>query len=181
MKEDKDKTIVPEGKHESAPKKSIKRRTLIKALVGLPVIGVFAYELAVKRGYDLEKKTRVLKNLGLQDIKVPEILKSTGDLIRIGIIGFGARAVSHANGLGYIHPYDVEKRKTAGTLENWLTQEDLNVAVTGICDVFDLHAENGLATANNKLRAGGAKTADIPVKRYRTYQKCLMIRILMLL
>jgi predicted dehydrogenase len=173
MKEDKDKAIEAEGQIEPAPKNSVTRRTLLKALIGIPVIGFFAYEFAVKRGYDLEKKTRVLKDLGLQDIKIPEIKKSSGDLIRIGIIGFGARAVAHANGLGYIHPNDVEKRKTDGTLENWLAQEDLNVAITGICDVYDKHAENGLATANNKLRAGGAKTADIPVKRYRTYQEML--------
>ena len=61
MTEDKDKTIEPEGKNESAPKNFIKRRTLIKALAGIPVIGIFAYEFAVKRGYDLEKKTRMLK------------------------------------------------------------------------------------------------------------------------
>jgi predicted dehydrogenase len=75
--------------------------------------------------------------------------------------------------LGYIHPDDVEKRKKDKTFEDWFAQEDLNVAVTGICDVFDLHAENGLASARNPLRAGGAKIPDIPVIRYRTYQEML--------
>jgi predicted dehydrogenase len=176
MAQDKEKTLIPEDKSESTPKNGIKRRTLIKALAGLPVIGLFAYELAVKRGYDLEKKTRVLKELGLQNLDAPVILPSSGakgDLIRVGLIGYGARAVSHANGLGYMHPDDVEKLKKSNTLDTFLNQEDLNVAVTGICDVFDLHAETGLATINNKLRAGGAKTADIPVKRYRTYQEML--------
>ena len=46
------------------------------------------------------------------------------------------------------------------------------MAITGICDVFDLHAENGLSTARNQFRASG-KTPDIPVKRYRTYQEML--------
>ncbi len=80
-----------------------------------------------------------------------------GDLLRIGLIGFGNRAVTHANGLGYMHPEDAEKRKLNGTLEDWLMQEDLNVAITGICDVFDLHAERGLETVRNAVRAGGAK------------------------
>lgn len=163
-----------EKKGEETPKTDSKRRTLIKALAGIPVIGLFAYELAAKRAYDQEKKNRVMRDLGLQNMNAPVILKSSkGDLLRIGIIGFGARAVSHANGLGYMHPADVEKSKKAGTFEDWLAQEDLNVAVTGICDVFDLHADNGFATINNKQRAGGAATADIPVKRYRTYREML--------
>ena len=176
MSQDKEKNKKPGDTNESGSKPSIKRRTLIKALAGVPVLGLFAYQLIEKRGYDLEKKNRVLRDLGLQSIDAPVILpasKKKGDLLRIGIVGFGARAVVHANGLGYIHPSDVEKREKDGTLKDWLLQEDLNVAITGICDVFDLHAENGLATANNKLRAGGAKTPDIPVKRYRTFQEMI--------
>ncbi len=176
MAQDKEKTIKPEEKNEPAPKTANKRRTLIKALAGIPVLGLFAYKLAAKTRYDLEKKNRVLKELDLQNIEAPVILPSSGakgKLLRIGIIGFGVRAVAHANGLGYIHPNDVEKRKKNDTLEDWLAQEDLNVAITGICDVFDLHAENGLATARNPVRAGGAKTPDIPVERYRTYQEML--------
>lgn len=176
MEQDKEKSTKPEEKNESKPQNSIKRRTLIKALAGIPVLGLFSYELFAKKKYDFDKKNRVLRDLGLQNLEAPYILKSTGqkgDLLRIGVVGFGARAVTHANGLGYMHPDDVEKRKKAGTLEDWLAQEDLNVAVTGICDVFDLHAENGLTTFRNPLRAGGAKTPDIPLKRYRTYQEML--------
>ena len=63
--------------------------------------------------------------------------------------------------------------KKNDTLKDWLAQEDLNVAITGICDVFDLHAENGLATARNEFRAGGAAPSKLPVKRYMTYQEML--------
>jgi len=157
--------------------RSFKRRTLLKALVGIPVLGYFTAETLRKFDYDRAKKSRVIKELGLDDFKAPEVLTGSsgkkGDLLRIGIIGFGARAVAHSNGLGYIHPNDVQKREDNGTLEDWLAQEDLNVAITGICDVFDLHAENGVATANNPLRSGGAKSPDIPVKRYLTYQEML--------
>ena len=137
-------------------KNTLKRRTLLKALAGIPVLGYFAFETLRKLSFDRDKKSRVVKELGLDDIKAPKILTGSsgkkGDLVRIGIIGFGARAVAHSNGLGYIHPNDVETRENNGTLEDWLAQEDLNVAITGICDVFDLHAENGFATANNPLR-----------------------------
>ena len=105
-----------ENKNEMAQQSTIKRRTLLKALVGIPVLGVFAFELFKKYTYDQEKKNRVIKELGLENIKAPEIIKSSSaksDLLRIGLIGFGSRAVSHANGLGYMHPQDVEAgRKT---------------------------------------------------------------------
>jgi predicted dehydrogenase len=176
MANENEKAQKPEQKNESVDKTAIKRRTLLKALAGVPVFGVFGFELLKKKAYDQEKKEAVIKELGLESLRAPAILPKSGpkgDLIRIGHIGFGNRAVSHANGLGYMHPADVEKRKANKSLEDWLAQEDLNVAVTGICDVFDLHAENGLATAHNNVRAGGAKPSGLPVKRYRTYQEML--------
>lgn len=161
---------------ETTGKTSMKRRTLLKALAGVPVLGAFAFELTAKRKYDLDKKNRILKDLGLDQLGTPVLKPSSGlkgDLLRVGLIGFGSRAASHANGLGYMHPEDVDKKTLDGSLQDWLLQEDLNVALAGICDVFDLHAERGLATASNTLRAGGAKNSGIPVKRYRTYQEML--------
>jgi predicted dehydrogenase len=163
------------GKQEDSKKPSIKRRTVLKALAGIPVLGVFGLKLYEKQSYDKEKKSRILRDLGLDKIELPALqpVSTKGDVLRIGIIGFGNRATAHANGLGYMHPDDVEKSKTNNTLEDWLLQDDLNVAITGICDVFDLHAEHGLETARNTLRAGGGKVYDLPVKRYRTYQEML--------
>jgi predicted dehydrogenase len=165
-----------ENKNEMSQQSTIKRRTLLKALVGIPVLGVFAFELFKKWTFDQEKKNRVMKELGLENIKAPAIFNSSSpksDLLRIGLIGFGSRAVSHANGLGYMHPNDVEAGKKNNTLKDWLAQEDLNVAITGICDVYDAHAENGLATARNEFRAGGAAPSKLPVKRYMSYQEML--------
>jgi predicted dehydrogenase len=177
MSQDKEQTIEPEESKNKTDKPLVSRRTILKALAGIPVLGVFAFELMEKRSYDLEKKNRVLEELGLDNIKSPVILKDSsgakGNLLRIGMIGFGNRAVAHANGLGYLHPADIEKRKANDTLEDWLAQEDLNIAITGICDVFDLNAERGLATARSSIRAGGAGTSGLPVKRYRTYQEML--------
>ena len=146
---------------------AIKRRTLLKALVGIPVLGVFAIELFRKYTFDQEKKNRVLKELGLENLKAPVTMKSSSsktDLLRIGLIGYGSRAVSHANGLGYMLPETYKTMQKDDTLKDWIAQEDLNVAITGICDVFDLHAETGLATARSEYRAGGAAPSKLPVK-----------------
>ena len=155
----------------------MKRRTLLKALAGIPVLGIFAFELLKKYNYDQEKKNRIIKELGLDSIKVPEITKisagSKGDLIRVGIIGFGSRATALANALGFMHPDHVANRINNDSMEDWLAQEDLNVAITGICDVYDKHAEFGLATARSTVRSGGAATTTLPVKRYRTYLEML--------
>jgi predicted dehydrogenase len=165
-----------ENKNEMPQGSGIKRRTLLKALAGVPVLGVFAFELFRKWTFDQEKRNKVVKELGLDDIKPPVIMKSStakSDLLRVGIIGFGSRAVAHANGLGYMLPQDAEERKKNDNLKDWLAQDDLNVAITGICDVFDLHAENGLATAKSEYRAGGAQPNQLPVKRYKTYMEML--------
>ena len=177
MEKEKEQQTNSEKKNDLAQNPTIKRRTLLKALVGIPVLGVFAFELLKKWTYEQDKKNRIIQELGLDNIQAPAIIKSSSgtksDLLRIGIIGFGSRAVSHANGLGYMHSDDVEARGENDTLKDWLAQEDLNVAITGICDVFDLHAENGLATARSNIRPGGGTPSDIPVKRYHSYQEML--------
>lgn len=168
---------MPEGKGTDTSKNNIKRRTILKALAGIPVLGVFAFESIKKGSYDMQKKNRLIKELGIGNIQSPHIIKSKnsikGDLLRIGIVGFGARATAHANGLGYLHPSDARLRKENNTLNDWLAQEDLNVALTGICDVFDLHAQHGIETAEDGIRPEGVKASGLPVKRYRTFREMI--------
>ena len=89
------------------------------------------------------------------------------------LIGFGTRGQQLANGLGFMHPEDTARKEKDETLAEWLGQEYLNVALTGICDVFDLHAEAGTATAQNERRPGGSADTKYPVKRYRCYKDML--------
>lgn len=151
------------------------RRTVLKALAGVPVLGLFAYGLAEKNSYVLRNEKRLIKDLGLEGIQSSGRPNNAvkGKLLRIGIIGFGNRAKSLANGLGHIHPDDVQSMRKSGKLNSWLEQEDLNVAITAICDVFDLNADIGLATARNEVLSGGAAPSGLPVKRYLTYQELL--------
>jgi predicted dehydrogenase len=177
MANEKDPIQKPEEKKESDPNTSLQRRTLLKSLLGIPVLGVLAFEVIKKWNFEGQRKNRVIEELGLENLKAPVTVKSVSvkpaNLLRIGMIGFGNRAQQLSNGLGFMHPADTEKRKKANSLAGWLEQEDLNVAMVGICDVFDLHAEDGLATAQNEIRPGGGKGANLPVKRYRRYQDML--------
>lgn len=151
------------------------RRTVLKALAGIPVLGFFAYELLAKKSYDLNKNSALIKELGLDNIfPHPATGQNTkSDLLRIGIIGFGNRANQLASGLGFLHPADMDDKRKSGKLEAWLEQENLNVAITGVCDVFDLNAEKGLAIAGNEIIASGAKPSGLQVKRYKTYADML--------
>ncbi len=153
------------------------RRTVIKALAGLPILGVFGFEVLKNIDFTKNKKNRALKELGLENLDAPVFNKSSlgnnNDLLRIGIIGFGSRAQELSNALGFMHPDDTKGKEKNNTLSEWLDQENLYVSLIGICDVFDLHAENGLATANNAVRPGGDNGVKSVVKRYRRYQDML--------
>ncbi len=166
-----------EGKPAIPARGGNSRRTLLKAMAGIPVLGLFGVGLLEKQNYDQSKRNSILKELGLDSVDFPAsdygTTKPSGDLLCIGFIGFGTRATQLSAGLGFIHPDEVKKRQNAGTLAGWLAQEYLNVAVTGICDVFDMRAENGIATAQNTIRPGGENAPRLPVKRYRTYQEML--------
>lgn len=171
----KEENIQPDGNGE--PGKGMKRRTVLKALAGLPVAGYLGFQVMKKNKYDAGKRNQIIQELGLDSIDFPSSdygsRKHGGDIIRIGIIGFGVRARNLSNALGFMHPDDVKNRQQRNTLQDWLSQEYLNVAVTGICDVYDQHAENGLATASNRVRPGGDVAPELPVKRYRSYQDML--------
>ena len=157
------------------PKRKMDRRSIIKGLAGLPLAGLFSYELLRKIRYEDKKSSSLLKELDLEGLTSPSELQPAhdGDILRIGFIGFGQRAISLAKALGFIHPENTARRIAAGYLDDWLAQADLNVTIAGICEVFDLRAQHGLEIAESEFRPGGGIPSGIPVKRYRHYKEML--------
>jgi predicted dehydrogenase len=166
-----------EQKTDQLQNKNFSRRTILKALAGIPVLGVFGYEVMKNRSYAREKEKQIMKELGLENLDTPKIIPdlaaNKGNRLRVGFIGFGNRANQLVNGLGVMHLSEAESKKKNGILDDWMAQEDLNIDLAGICDVFDLHAQRGLETAKDGLRINGKAGADYPVHRYRTYQEML--------
>lgn len=162
---------------EENSKQGMTRRTVLKAMAGIPVVGLLGYEIWNKENYNLDKQRELIKELGLDSVQYPVSdygkTPPSGGLIRIGFIGFGTRSSQLAKALGFMRLEDVKTCEENNTLESWIKQEYLNVVITGICDVFDLHAERGLATASNDIRPGGNNAPKFPVKRYLTYQEML--------
>jgi len=168
---------------ESSKKESIKRRDILKGLATMPVFGAFFSVLLRKKSLDDLKRNEILAELGLEG-KAPAVIPKTtmrepGELIRLGIIGHGGRGEALVKGAGFVNPDWIERKRKAAQrnrldkgLETFLGQEDLNVVLTAVCDVFDVRAERGLAASKNDIRPGGGSGLE-GAKRYRHYQDLL--------
>ena len=155
---------------------SLSRRGLLKALAGLPFLAALGFSTRRKWVHESAAKDQLISGLGLKDVGSvkPPVYSPVDqtDLLRVGIIGFGWRGEDLAASLGFKHPEQTEMIRQRKKPDPWLEQPDLNVAITGICDVFDLHAERGLAAAGNPFVPWGERPA-LPVKRYRHYRDML--------
>lgn len=159
------------------------RRTVLKALAGVPVLGLFGFEVLRKVRYDAKHDVRkeIIHELGLEDLmsSVKQVTPASGDVIRIGIIGFGMRGKQLSQALGFMEKsyFETELRKQEESgresLKTQVEKGNFNVAITGICDVFDQHAEVGLATAKHDIFTEGDIARKHPVKRYRHYHDML--------
>ncbi len=153
---------------------SLLRRDFLKGLAAVPVLGLFA--AGAKRNIDKEvdKKTidyyQRLKIEGL-DAPYEKLTPPTGvqgKRIRVGLVGCGWRGQTLLQKFGYIHSDVLERHTKNGEPSKWLqdlmSQEDLNVEVTGICDVFDVHTRRGIDICRNNIYPGNThepKTAEV--------------------
>ncbi|MFH0755689.1 MAG: Gfo/Idh/MocA family oxidoreductase [Bacteroidota bacterium] len=157
------------------------RRDLIKGLATVPVLGAMAYGIFRKRRQDHIKSHMLAGELGMSNKKLEfSRYAHDGDAIRIGIIGYGIRGTQLMKAAGFVPPETIREWKEAGEkdsrnkiYEEFLEQDDLNVKITGVCDLFDVHAERALAAAANTGREAPGGTMGPRPKRYRTYQEML--------
>ncbi len=167
----------------SGTRRGISRRDVLKALASIPVFGVFFYGFLKKKGADDFRRGEILSELGVTErgpAVIPDaISRPPGERIRVGIIGFGGEGESLIRHAGFAHPDWVESARKAAEedprnkrLQTYLDQEDLNIAVTAVCDVFDVRAERAIAASQVDVRSGGG--AQMPAaKRYRRYTDLL--------
>lgn len=170
------------SKASSDPEKELKfsRRDIIRGLATLPALALFLYNYIKKSALDSMRKLQVMSELDLNR-KAPVVLKSRkpGELIRLGIIGYGWRGANDLKAAGFANPewvararQDAKEDKLDKKFETYLSQEDLNLALTGVCDVFDTRREQGIAASTNDVRPGGVIQKE-PAKGYRNYQDLL--------
>jgi len=156
------------------------RRDMLKALVTVPVVGAMAYGIYKKQKFDKSQRdVSDVFSLSKESAKIAE-LQPGGELIRLGIIGCGIRGKQLLRALGFATPEYLQTRIDAAKKDkkdtrykDFKEQEDLNVVLTGVCDIFDVFAEEGLKSGANVNREGIDGQLGTMPKRYRHYQEML--------
>ncbi len=165
------------NKNEDTPK-SPGRRDAIKTLLTLPLVGALGYGIWDKVYRESEKRDR--RNIFKFENRPPLPPSMQGEQLRIGVIGFGIRGKQLVKALGFAEPAWIDQmieanlaNKNDTRYQQFMEQDDLNVVVNGVCDIFDVYGEAAVVAGSNIHREGtGGKFGAAP-KRYLHYKDLL--------
>ncbi|MCC8144046.1 MAG: Gfo/Idh/MocA family oxidoreductase [Tannerellaceae bacterium] len=168
-------TNTPDGRPESKG-----CREVLKTLATVPVLGALAYGMYKKKKFDntqhdISDVFQVSNNQANYLEPQPD-----GKKLRIGIIGFGIRGKQLMRAAGFAEPAWIDTMKEANKqnkkdtrYQQYLEQDDLNIEITAVCDIFDKYAGDAQLAGANIYREGtGGKLGNVP-KRYRTYKELI--------
>jgi predicted dehydrogenase len=177
MSENQGNTSKDSQKVEKSPSEG--RRNALKTLATLPVLGAMAYGVYKKK--TIEHKNQLAGNIFNTDVAstVPP-MRHGGEKIRIGVIGFGGRGAYLLQAIGFATPENINELKLQAQKDpentrykDFLEQDNLNVEITGVCDIFSINAKAAVRAGANIERQGlGAKFVKMP-KVYNTYKELL--------
>lgn len=155
------------------------RREALKTLATIPVLGAMAYGVYQKKKTEHNNK---LAGSIFNFEASPTVMdrQPDGKTIRLGIIGFGIRGSQLMQALGFATPAYIDnlkeqaKKDTQNTrYKDFLEQENLNVEINGVCDIFDVYAnEAAMAGANVNKEGTNGKFDKLPVI-YKHYKDLL--------
>ncbi len=147
------------------------RRTLLKGIAGVPIVGAAWWAGASDAMSKQKERAALLETLDIKASPPPATGPMSGDPVRVGIIGFGGRGRHLVRCLGYATndwlqemKGNSEKDPNDNRFQSFIDQENLNVKLTAVCDVFDYNAQEALDSFN---------TDDNKIKRYRTHQELI--------
>lgn len=155
---------------ENENKKSSKlsRRDILKGLGGIPVIGTVWFAGAKTATGAKKEREFLLETLNIKASPPPPTGPMSGTPLRVGIIGFGGRGEHLVRSLGFATTEWLSEMKESSAknphdtrLKEFLDQENLNVKLTAVCDVFDVNANKALKSFN---------TGDNKIERFGTYK-----------
>jgi len=170
-----------ENNQDNKQKKDINRRDLLKGMATVPVLGAFAFGIWRKKQLDHYRSHQLSQELNMSSVAPGEAKKVwDGEPLRLGIIGYGGRGEHLLRGAGFAHPDVIQNWKDAAAenstdrrYQDYMAQDDLNVVVNGICDLFDVRAERAMLASSNTGREGTGGTFGTPARRYRHYTDLL--------
>ncbi len=147
------------------------RREALLGLGSIPLLGAVWWAGAAGTVGKKREQEALLEQLNIQPSLPSAVPAIGGEPVRVGIIGFGIRGEQLCRSLGYATDEwitameDAEARaKREGrpftALEDFRSQDPLNVRIVGVCDIFDVQAEKAVRSFS---------TPEQAVKRYSTY------------
>lgn len=162
-------------------KNKISRRDIIRGLATVPVAGALLYGWYQKMRYDNLFREALQEEVKLSSENPVAINSaSTEKQIRLGIIGSGGRGRSLLKATGFVAPKTIDEwmeasveNRTDSRLKDFAEQDDLNVVMNGICDIYDLNAERGSAACSNVNRVGTDGALGKAPVRYKNYKELL--------
>ena len=158
--------------------KKFSRREILAGLASLPLLGVLGYGLYRHQAESSRQKLSLLQDI---DPVIPKGIPPLvdGKTLRIGIVGCGSRGRYILKALGFLHPESIDNIKNWAKdnsywkeyQEQFMAQENLNVQITAICDVFQKNANRGVEISANIHRNGkGGLMGETP-KIYSNYKE----------
>jgi predicted dehydrogenase len=151
---EKDNKKSTSGSSQENKQRNIGRREVLKTLATVPLLGAMAY------GAVRTRRTKLL-NRDISDVfKLSNAnavyLQAGGRQIRIGLIGFGIRGKQLMRAIGFAEPsyidtlIEAKKNNSDDTrYDEFKEQDDLNVVINGVCDIFDVYSEAARLTGSN--------------------------------
>ncbi|MBS1978638.1 MAG: Gfo/Idh/MocA family oxidoreductase [Bacteroidetes bacterium] len=138
------------------------RRDWLKGLAGLPILGGVWYAGASFSGNLKRERKMLLETLNIKASSPPAAGPMSGDPVRVGIIGFGIRGEQLCRALGFATTDWLRQMKEASEknpndsrLTDFKAQENLNIKLCAICDLFDYRANKAIesfSNENNKMK-----------------------------
>lgn len=165
---------------ESKKPASEGRRETLKALATVPVLGALAYGVYKKK--KLEYNSRNISDIFQVSKEGASFLEPQGDgkQIRLGIIGFGIRGKQLLRAAGFAEPSWIDKmieankaNKKDSRYEQYKGQDNLNIVINGVCDIFDVYAKDAVLAGSNIHKEGSNGQFGKAPKRYRHYRELL--------
>lgn len=160
------------------------RREVLKGLITLPFAGALMYGAFRKKQLEHYKHNELLKALRLDSpAEAPVFVPSRdGDssTLRVGVIGTGGRGGYLMRAAGFIESARIDEwaeaaaaNKKDNRLAIYQEQEDLNITINGICDVFTVHEQKALDASANIYRTGSVGKKGTPARVYKHYKDLL--------
>ena len=146
------------------------RRDVLKGLGGIPILGSIWWAGTANALVKSKDRSEIMEQLQIEPSLPTALPEIGGEPIRIGIIGFGIRGEQLCRALGFATKEWIEQMKEEEELsgntqlKEFLEQEKLNLRITGVCDIFDVRAENAINSFSSPENS---------VKRFGTHQEMI--------